>query len=89
MPTCSEERDMRVTALLDLASAAEGLNCKKISILFRQIWKNLASYMRRHSVVKTQQITSHIHIYTVHIDSLINIIKSIIISVKSCICLFL
>ena len=31
----------------------------------------------------------YIHIYTIHIDSLINIIKSIIISVKSCICLFL
>ena len=57
------ERDWKVTALLDLDSAAEGLNCNKISILFRQIWKNLASYMRRHSVMKTQQLTSHIHIY--------------------------
>ena len=64
------ERDWRVTAPLDLDSAAEGLNCNKISILFRRIWKNLASYMRRHSVMKTQQPNSHIHIYTVHIDSL-------------------
>ena len=39
---------------------------KKIPTLFRRIWKNLASYMRRHSVMKTQHLTSNIHIH-IHI----------------------
>ena len=58
------ERDWKVTAPLDLDSAAEGLNCKIFLYYSDRSGKNLASYMRRHSVVKTQQITSHIHIYT-------------------------
>ena len=61
MPVCSEERDMRVTSMLDLASAAEGLNCKKILHYSDEYGKNFAIYMSRNSVMKTQNITVHSH----------------------------
>ena len=44
------ERDRRVTALLDLDLAAEDLNCNLSFYSIRHIWKNLALYMRHHSV---------------------------------------
>ena len=79
------ERDRRVTALLDLDLAAEYLNCNNNLILFRHIWKNLASYMRRYSVNENPTVNkSYTYTYTkaVYIDNLLKIIKSITISVN-------
>ena len=48
-----------------LHTAAGGISCKSKLRLFRRIWKFLASYMRRHSVMKTQHLAIHpyIHLY--------------------------
>ena len=87
------ERDWRVTALHDLDLATEDLNCNNNLILFRHIWKNLASYMRRHSVNENPTVNkSYTYTYTkaVYIDSLNQYHNHINNHIgKPCICLFL